>query len=73
MIYVTTDHNQTFRSQNPHAAARVAHAWRKLGRDPLIEVVIGGGAAPLQFLKVEVSRLVRVTAAAIRNAQEQEL
>jgi len=44
MIYVTTDHN-TFRSQNPHAAARVAHAWRKLGRDPLIEVVIGGGAS----------------------------
>jgi hypothetical protein len=72
MIYVTTDHN-TFRSHNPHAAARVAHAWRKLGRDPLIEVVVGGGAAPLQFLKVEVSRLVRVTAAAIRNAQEQEL
>ena len=72
MIYVTTGHN-TFRSQNPHAAARVAHAWRKLGRDPLIEVVIGGGAAPLQFLKVEVSRLVRVTAAAIRDAQEQEL
>jgi hypothetical protein len=72
MIYVTTDHN-TFRSTSPLRAARVAHAWRKLNRDPLIEVAIGGGAAPLQFLKVEVSRLVRVTAAAIRNAQEQEL
>jgi hypothetical protein len=73
MIYVTIDHNQTFRSTSALRAARVAHAWRRLGRDPLIEVVIGGGAAPLQFLKVDVSRLVRVTAAAIRNAQEQEL
>jgi hypothetical protein len=72
MIYVTTDHN-TYRSTSPLRAARVAHAWRRLDRDPLIEVAIGGGAAPLQFLKVEIARLAQSTAAAIRNAQEQEL
>lgn len=72
MIYVTTDHN-TFRSTSAQRAARVAHAWRRLDRDPLIEVAIGGGAAPLQFLRVEMARLVRSTAAAIRTAQEQEL
>ncbi|MBM3595581.1 MAG: hypothetical protein FJX31_07345 [Alphaproteobacteria bacterium] len=72
MIHITADLDHYHTTTCPRAAADIAQAWMTRSLYPIIDVVIGGGAAPLTFLRVEVTGDRTALVEAIRVAQAQE-
>lgn len=72
MIYITGDLDHYYHTTCPRAAADIAQAWMARSLYPIIDVVIGGGAAPLTFIRVEVSGDRIALVEAIRVAQAKE-
>jgi len=69
MIHITADLDHYHTTTCPRAAADIAQAWMTRSLYPIIDVVIGGGAAPLTFLRVE-DRTALVEAIRVAQAQE---
>ena len=72
MIHITGDLDHYHSTTCPLAAADIAQAWMTRSLYPIIDVVIGGGAAPLTFLRVEVTGDRIALVEAIRVAQAKE-
>jgi hypothetical protein len=72
MIHITGDLDHYHTTTCPHAAADIAQAWRARSLYPIIVVLIGGGAAPLTFIKIDVTDDRIALVEAIRVAQAKE-
>lgn len=72
MIHITGDLDHYHTTTCPRAAADIAQAWMARSLYPIIDVVIGGGAAPLTFIRIDVTgdRIALVEAIRIAQAQE---
>ena len=72
MIHITGDLDHYHTTTCPRAAADIAQAWMARSLYPIIDVVIGGGAAPLTFIRIDVTGDRIALVEAIRVAQAQE-
>jgi hypothetical protein len=72
MIHITGDLDHYHTTTCPRAAADIAQAWMTRSLYPIIDVVIGGGAAPLMFIRIDVTGDRIALVEAIRVAQAQE-
>ena len=72
MIHITGDLDHYHTTACPRAAADIAQAWMTRSLYPIIDVVIGGGAAPLTFIRIDVTGDRIALVEAIRVAQAQE-
>jgi hypothetical protein len=72
MIHITGDLDHYHTTTCPRAAADIAQAWMTRSLYPIVDVVIGGGAAPLTFIRIEVSGDRIALVEAIRAAQDLE-
>lgn len=72
MIHITGDLDHYHTTTCPRAAADIAQAWMTRSLHPIIDVVIGGGAAPLTFLRIDVTGDRIALVEAIRVAQAKE-
>ena len=72
MIHITGDLDHYHATTCPRAAADIAQAWMARSLYPIIDVVIGGGAAPLTFIRIDVTGDRIALVEAIRVAQAKE-
>jgi len=72
MIHITGDLDHYHATTCPRAAADIAQAWMTRSLYPIIDVVIGGGAAPLTFIRIDVTGDRIALVEAIRVAQAKE-
>lgn len=72
MIHITGDLDHYHTTTCPRAAADIAQAWMARSLCPIIDVAIGGGAAPLTFTRIDVTGDRIALVEAIRVAQAQE-
>lgn len=72
MIHITGDLDHYHTTTCPRAAADIAQAWMARSLYPIIDVVIGGGAAPLTFIRIDVTGDRIALVEAIRVAQAKE-